>query len=355
MRLHGTSTRLLSTRLLRLWGAAVGGSLLLAACAGPAAPVGPTPAAKAAEPAAATKAPAPARVPVQIGLASKLAGHWPLWVGTQEGIFDKAGIDFSVLVVDTDSRLVQALLSNSLQLITGTVPQIQKANAAGGQMVGIAGLQNKPVYRMVGAKGMKSIKDLAGKKIGVSETEIGVDAYVARTWLAQIGIKEGSYTLVGTGGVATRVAALSGGAVDATVLPPPADLPVIQQGFSDLGLSMSAVQHMQWTMLTANKPWIAANADTANRFLRAYVEAATWLRDPANKDKAIKHLVAETNTNAQNAALFYQQLVAEGAISQDGGIDGEGFAVWSGFLGVPAAQLRDTVYDGQYLTKAKAR
>lgn len=83
--------------------------------------------------------------------------------------------------------------------------------------------------------------------------------------------------------------------------------------------------------------------------LAVYVQAAKWLRDPANKEGAIKALVAETNAKPEDAALFYQQLVGDGAISTDGNIDPEGFAIWSKFLDVEANALRTQVFDGQYL------
>jgi ABC-type nitrate/sulfonate/bicarbonate transport system substrate-binding protein len=289
----------------------------------------------------------PAKVSINVAVASKLAGHWALWSGLNQGIFRDDGVTVIVTTVATDSAGVQALQSGSVDVIIGTIPQIIRANAAGANLVGVAAVQNRPIYRMIAGKNIPDVSALKGKKAGVSEVALGVDSYLMQAWLKTQGISKDEYTLVGVGGVATRVAALSSGGVDVIAVPPPGDQPVIKQGYTDLGFASDRIEHLQWTLLVTTKSSLEKNTPAIKQFLAAYVKAAQFVVDPKNKDAAQADLVKETGTTPEAAAAAYTLMVDEHGISPDGTPDAAGITAWGPLLGV--ADVAAKSYNGNLL------
>lgn len=286
-------------------------------------------------------------ITVKLGVASKLAGHWPMWSGLEQGIFEDAGITVEVLTMQTDTAAVQAMQSGSVDAIIGTVPQIIHANEAGADLVGIAAVQNRPIYRMIAGKDITDVSHLEGKNVGVSEVSLGIDSYLMQAWLDLQGLSEGDYTLVGTGAVSTRVAALSSGGVDVVAIPPPGDTPVIEQGYTDLGFATDTVEHMQWTLLVASRPQLDEKGDDFRRFLAAYVDAAEFVADPANEDAAKTDLSAQTSASPAAADAAYDLMVGDHGISFDGTPDIDGIEAWEPLLDTEG--VMDEVYDPSYL------
>lgn len=287
---------------------------------------------------------------MKVAVASKLAGHWALWSGIEEGIFADSGITVEVIVVQTDTAGVQALQSGDVDFIIGTIPQIISANTAGASLIGVAAVQNRPIYRMIAAKGVTDVSQIKGKNVGVSEVQLGIDSYLMQAWLAAKGLTKDDYTLVGTGAVSTRVAALSSGGVDLVAIPPPGDTPVIDQGYGDLGYATDTIEHMQWTLLVATRAQLDAKESDFRRFLAAYTEAAAFVSDPANAAAAKEDLIKATEAQPAAAETAYALMVGDHGISSDGLPDIDGISAWEKLLDVEG--LKDKVFDGSYLPGA---
>lgn len=298
-------------------------------------------------PSASPTATAGAKYTINIAVASKLAGHWPLWAGIEQGIFTNAGLTVNVSTVQTDTAGVQALSSGSVDFIIGTIPQIVQANKAGGDLMGVAAVQNRPIYRIIAGKNIKAASDLKGKKVGVSEVSLGIDSFLMQAWMAAQGFQKADYTLVGAGGVSTRVAALTSGGVDVTAVPPPGDTPVIAQGYTDLGFATDKIDHLQWTLLVTTKKNLASKQDAVKAFLAAYVQAIDFVKNPANKDAAVKALADQTGSTQEAALAAYPLMIEQGGISQDGHPDDAGIAAWEKLLGVQ--DLAAQVFTADYL------
>ncbi len=288
---------------------------------------------------------------LRLGLIGKISGYWNMWIALQEGYFKAENINVTMTYIDTDARLTDALLAGSVDMDPETVFVDYSANQHGADITMFCGNQNLPFYRMLARKNLNSLSDLAGKKIGVSDKDSGVDAFVAQEWLGNKGIQLKDYTLINSGGLANRVAALSTGAIDATLLVPPFDLRAKGQGLNDLGVSTDTVRHFMFTAWSARKSWLKNNKTLAVAFCRAIIKGAKFLQNASNKDQAIKDLMDATGIDQPIASATYDVLPR--TLSPEGSIDPEGFAPWAKFLNAKPEDIKKLL-DDSYFNQAKA-
>jgi NitT/TauT family transport system substrate-binding protein len=292
-------------------------------------------------------------VTVKAGMVGRLSGFWPLWTAIQGGFMEREGLKVELTFIDTDARLTYALVSGGIDMVANMPFMPYLANQQGSDLRFFCGMQNVPYYRMVANKDVTSMAQLKGKRIGVSEKDTGADAYVVQEWLTALGLRldRGDYTLLNTGGLANRVAALKAGGTEATALVPPFDLQTIAAGFNDLGQSPEVVKHFQWAAFIAKASWLKAHSADAVAFSRAIVRAARFLQDPANKAKAIQHLVEATGVKEDLATTLYGILIP--LLTKDGSMDPEGLGPWAKYVKATPEDMKKLV-DDTYLKQAQA-
>lgn len=280
----------------------------------------------------------------------QLAGYWPFWVAQQQGFFTANGLQLSMTYIATDSNLTAAALSGSVNVI-GEVPLVlYLANKNGGDMRMFCGMQNEPLYSFIAATGIKSIGDLKGKKIAVSDVTSGSDAFVARAALAAAGLSPADYTLTSAGGESSRVAAVKSGAVAATLVNAPFNSEAIADGLSDLGQTTTLVPHLQWTGLAASEKWLAANQNTAKRLCSALVQGEKFLLNPANQATAVNDLRQGTGLAASAVKAQYTGVNSglASTFSTNGSMDSAGFTAWAQLLSVSPGDLT-SLQDNSFL------
>ncbi len=283
---------------------------------------------------------------LRLGLIGKLAGYWSMWIAQREGYFEQERIDLKMTYIDTDARLTDAVLAGAVDMDPETVLVNYSANEHGADMRMFCGNQNLPFYRVLSRNTVKSLKELAGKKIGVSDKDSGVDSFVIQEWLAQWNLMPSrDYTLINSGGLANRVAALQAGAIDATPLVPPFDLRARAAGLTDLGQSTDYIKHFMFTAWSARERWLKANRPLAVAFCRAIIKGARFVKDPASKDKALRHLMDATGIDQATAAAIAEVLPAT---LSDGRIDRNGFAPWAKYLKAKPEDLLKLLDDSVY-------
>jgi len=145
--------------------------------------------------------------------------------------------------------------------------------------------------------------------MGVSALRAG-ETPLLRTLLRARGLSEGDYQMVVAGGPPERVTAIQAGSIDATMLPPPLDLPLIQKGFTRLGASTEVLPDFAFLTLGTNRSWAQANSEALVRVLAALTEATDWLLNPSNRDRAVQILAKRLNVSPDEARQTYEGTVA---------------------------------------------
>jgi ABC-type nitrate/sulfonate/bicarbonate transport system substrate-binding protein len=302
-----------STRRIFLRSAVVaGGAALLAACApaaapaptsAPTAPPAPTPvpAATAAKPAAPTTAPAPTSVPaptaaptvaaaakptaapinVRAAWVAKTANQmvWPL--AKDAGYFDKYGVNFDLNYLNGSTTAIAALVAKDLEVASVAGSAIVGAQAAGQDLVMVAGFLNQAVFRVMANPDVQSVDELKGATIAV--TRVGQADYFAwQTIIEKQGWSDTDLKFVNANDVQGQVGLLQQGQVMAIAVSPPNDVLATEAG-AHLVLDTATLNEPEQNVgFGTTREYLEANRPAVTAIVKASVEAmARWKKDAA--------------------------------------------------------------------------
>ncbi|MFI5268402.1 MAG: ABC transporter substrate-binding protein [Chloroflexota bacterium] len=234
-------------------------------------------------------------------------GHLHLWVAEDGGIFEKDGLNVQDTLVSSSNATMAALLSGQIDIAQSGGSDAVSASANGADVVVLA--VEIPVYSYL-LEVPASIKTLAGLKGG----KIGIDSYGSSPDIAvRIALKKGGLdpdkdvSIIPVGNMPTRVAALMQGAIQGTVLNPPASLQVEDKGYHPLinlaQLKLPAVS--QSTI--AQRSWVAAHRDAAQKYIDTLLLADQRIRQdkPFTIQVMKKYLKSDDDRGMNNAYDFY--------------------------------------------------
>jgi NitT/TauT family transport system substrate-binding protein len=201
-----------------------------------------------------------------------------LWVAKDARIFDKHGIDATVIFISGSVRGIQSILAGEIAIGEGGGPGLASARLAGGDVVAIAGNINVLPYYLVSHPSIKKPEDLRGK-IGGTHIAGTTAEFALKVALKRLGmdpLKDTNLRVIG--GAIERMVALQKGIVNFTVVteagksmaeklgyPTVVDMVALQIPFPQNGIYTS-------TKLTRENP------DFVRRYLRAYIEAIHYYK-----------------------------------------------------------------------------
>jgi NitT/TauT family transport system substrate-binding protein len=201
-----------------------------------------------------------------------------VWVAKDAKIFDKYGIDATIIFISGSVRGIQSILAGEITIGEGGGPGLASARLAGGDVVAIAGNVNVLPYYLVAQPSIKRPEDLKGK-IGGTHIAGTTAEFALKVGLKKIGLdplKDTNLRVIG--GAIERMVALQKGIVNFTVVteagkamaeklgyPTVVDMVALQIPFPQNGIYTS-------TKLTRENP------DFVRRYLRAYTEAIHFFK-----------------------------------------------------------------------------
>lgn len=221
----------------------------------------------------------------RVGFPSLATGFAPSWVAADKGIWKKHGLDVELIFLRGGSRTVSALIGGSVDFIIGSDLGVTTAILQGAALTRVGVTTNTLGYSMVTQPGIKTVRDLRGKIVGITP---GRDAAYARVvkLLRDNGMdasKDVTFLSVGDGVPAARVAALSSGVIHATMFTPPSDRISEKAGMRILAkidvANVGGGLNTSTAVLQKSRPQLL-------RFLRGYMEAIQYLQN--NKDESLK-------------------------------------------------------------------
>ena len=221
----------------------------------------------------------------RVGFPSLATGFAPSWVAADKGIWKKHGLDVELIFLRGGSRTVSALIGGSVDFIIGSDLGVTTAILQGAALTRVGVTTNTLGYSMVTQPGIKTVRDLRGKIVGITP---GRDAAYARVvkLLRDNGMdasRDVIFLSVGDGGPAARVAALSSGVIHATMFTPPSDRISEKAGMRIL--AKIDVANVGGGLNTSTAV-LQKSRSQLLRFLRGYMEAIQYLQN--NKDESLK-------------------------------------------------------------------
>jgi NitT/TauT family transport system substrate-binding protein len=156
--------------------------------------------------------------PLTISYASVSGTRAPLWIAKDLGLFEKYGLDGSLVYIASGITSVNALLGGSVHLIAASGSSAVSAAASGAPVVIIASL-GAIAYKLIAHPSITSIQSLKGKIIGSSRVGAGSD-YALRRLLPKLGLQPGKDVQLIPTGISEsdrRIVIMMQGKIDATL------------------------------------------------------------------------------------------------------------------------------------------
>jgi ABC-type nitrate/sulfonate/bicarbonate transport system substrate-binding protein len=206
---------------------------------------------------------------VRVAFSAVAPSQGVLWVEEGGGLLYKNGISAEILYT---RAAIETLVAGEVDFAQMTGSLMSSARLQGADPVMIAGVQDTLDDRLVVRPNIKSMEDLRGKRIGVFR--FGAASHLRLIYvLPRYGLSERDVTLLQIGDSPERLMALSGGAIDATLISPPDHLEALRAGMKILLNLRDLNVPYQGSGLVTTQRVLARKRDIARRFLKSYVEA----------------------------------------------------------------------------------
>src|SRR5476651_1791158 len=207
----------------------------------------------------------------------------------QLGEFDKAGLAVELVDLKGGSDALKAVLGGSADVVSGYFDHCVNIAAKKQELQSFVVYDRYPGLVLVVSPNhtneIKSIKDLAGKKVGVSAPGSSTDFFL-KYLLKKNGVDPASVAVIGVGLGATSVAAMEQGQIDAAVMLDPS-VTLLQGKFKDLKiLSDTRTQKDTQAVFGGDYPggalyskadWIEKHPKETQALTTAIVNTLTWI------------------------------------------------------------------------------
>ncbi|HUK40397.1 MAG TPA: ABC transporter substrate-binding protein [Candidatus Acidoferrales bacterium] len=229
-----------------------------------------------------------------------------LWIAEEGKIFEKYGIDPSIILITTASKMAQAMMAGEVPFAGAGGIAAVSATLSGGDFVMVGALAKVPAFYIMAMPEIKSIKDLRGKAVGVARFNSATD-FTMRYVLRANGLEpDRDVKMIQTGDVFAGAAAMSNGLIVAAPFSSPANLKAEEIGarlLLNMGKAGVYFPHDAWM---ARRSFIDANGDLVLRFMKAYSEGVFRLHtDPALSRRAIQRYTRATDPQVVEAVYRY--------------------------------------------------
>jgi NitT/TauT family transport system substrate-binding protein len=226
--------------------------------------------------------------------------YLPTMLAKQLGEYKKAGLDVDVVDFKGGSESLKAVIGGSADVVSGYFDHCVNLAAKGQHLEAFVVYDRYPGLALVVSPKhtaeIKSVKDLAGKKVGVSAPGSSTDFFL-KYLLKKDGVDPDSVGVISVGLGATSVAAMEQGQIDAAVMLDPS-VTVLQGRNKDLTiLSDTRTQHDTLAVFGGEYPggalytradWIASHEKDVQAMTNAILATLKWIHSHTAEEIADK-------------------------------------------------------------------
>lgn len=247
---------------------------------------------------------------------------WPIWVAQELGYFSRSGITVSLTPTPDSKFQLAGLIEGDFDIaMTGidnviayTEGQGEARTQRNPDLFAFMGASNKGFLRLVTSPEIKKYADLKGKQLSVDAQTTGY-SFVLRELLKEGGLGAADVEFVSVGGLRQRYQTLVENKYAGTLLISPLHAAAQQKGFNVLANVEDVLGHYQASVGAARRDWAKHNHVELVGYIRAYMQAIEWLRNPTNKAEAIAILSKNMpNLSGVMVGQTYEMLL----VQQDG-------------------------------------
>jgi NitT/TauT family transport system substrate-binding protein len=231
---------------------------------------------------------AQSKVTIAIGGGACLC-YLPTVLAQQLGEFDHAGVAVELVDLKGGSDALRAVIGGSADVVSGYFDHCVNLAAKKQELTAFVVYDRYPgLVLVVSPKHtaeIKSVKDLTGKKVGVSAPGSSTDFFL-KYLLKKEGLDPASVSVIGVGLGATAVAAMEQGQIDAAVMLDPS-VTVLEGSHSDLRI-LSDTRTQKDTLavfggeypggaLYSTAAWVASHAKEVQALTNAILNTLQWI------------------------------------------------------------------------------
>ncbi|WP_298885098.1 ABC transporter substrate-binding protein [uncultured Bradyrhizobium sp.] len=231
---------------------------------------------------------AQSKITVAVGGGACLC-YLPTVLAKQLGEYEKAGLNVDLVDLKGGSDALKAVLGGSADVVSGYFDHCVNLAAKKQELQAFVVYDRYPGLVLVVAPShtadIKSIKDLAGKKVGVSAPGSSTDFFL-KYLLKKNGLDPAGTAVIGVGLGATAVAAMEQGQIDAAVMLDPS-VTVLQGSHPDLRI-LSDTRTQKDTLATfggeypggalySTAAWVAGHEKEVQGLTNAMLATLAWI------------------------------------------------------------------------------
>jgi NitT/TauT family transport system substrate-binding protein len=235
------------------------------------------------------------KITVAVGGGACLC-YLPTVLAKQLGEFDKAGLSVDLVDLKGGSDALKAVLGGSADVVSGYFDHCVNLAAKKQELQSFVVYDRFPGLVLVVAPShtneIKSIKDLAGKKVGISAPGSSTDFFL-KYLLKKNGLDPAGTAVIGVGLGATSVAAMEQGQIDAAVMLDPS-VTVLQNNHPDLRI-LSDTRTQKDTLaefggeypggaLYSTAAWVGSHPTEVQALTNAILNTLAWIHSHSAED-----------------------------------------------------------------------
>src|SRR6201996_599230 len=235
------------------------------------------------------------KITVAVGGGACLC-YLPTVLAKQLGEFDKAGLAVELVDLKGGSDALKAVLGGSADVVSGYFDHCVNLAAKKQELKAFVVYDRYPGLVLVVSpshgKEITSIKDLVGKKVGVSAPGSSTDFFL-KYLLKKNGLDPAGTSVIGVGLGATAVAAMEQGQIDAAVMLDPS-VTVLQGRHPDLRI-LSDTRTQKDTLavfggeypggaLYSTAAWVGAHPKEVQALTNAILNTLAWIHSHSAED-----------------------------------------------------------------------
>jgi ABC-type nitrate/sulfonate/bicarbonate transport system substrate-binding protein len=236
------------------------------------------------------------------------------------GYFAAEGLDVEITSTPNSTDQMRGVSQGKFEIASTAFDNVLAwSGREGAEIVAVAQISDKTVLPVFVRPEIKSWSDLKGKKLAADAVDTAFALVLRRILLANgLDMTRGDYELVALGATGARLESMVKGETYAAILNTPFDAKALSAGMWRIGDSKEVLPDYPNTTFAVNREWGQKNRDTLVSYLRAWLKGMSWVKEPANREAAIKTVGAELKLNPKQAAESVDELSLTGNLNLPG-------------------------------------
>jgi len=231
--------------------------------------------------------PAVAQERVRVGWAAMTASHTPLWVAQEKGLFLRQGLLVEPIFFGAGPPAMQALVAGDLDIVVTSAPNVVNPRLGGADLVMILSIIPTFIDHIITAANITAVEQLRGKTGSVNRAG-SISDMGLKLSLKRLGIDpDKDVKIVPSGGNPERLASISKGITQFTIMNEPFIKEAERLGFRDLVNMATLKIPLHGNGVVTREVTIRTRRPMVSRFARAMTEALHRVKADKEGTKAV--------------------------------------------------------------------